>query len=390
MVLVGSRCCLLMVLVCSHGSFVGGWHGRSLSLVFIRGRGCCCVVVRGSGGMSLPLSVYLPHAGSAQYLLDTNRFSGCKSCSKSTVLRISNSCDWGGKWPNLSWCMILQLEFCVNEATVGSQMCTLGTIWSILLIWLFSSDKSGQNASKTCIPNVCAVDAWQDAYITHVLWSMCSDLNIGSLFLNLANFLSMVKKVLSDAVKCIKQCHANQYQVSQAVAFYSEGLSGYREKKSIWDVALEFSVDPSTLSRHVRGKGMSMLKFNWKKQKLTVTEEKVLVTFILESANIGFPLSHHKIEHYTKTVLESKHGASYEPVGKWWVFNFIDWPHEKLQTRWSKPLDTQCAKSLNPLLWNHGLKLWKILLLSLVSGRRIYMEWTRVVFWGPTWGRKGL
>ena len=59
-----------------------------------------------------------------------------------------------------------------------------------------------------------------------------------------------------------------------------------------------------------------MLEFNQKKQKLTVTEEKVLVTFILESANIGFPLSHRQIEHYANTVLESKHGAGYEPVGK--------------------------------------------------------------------------
>ena len=70
--------------------------------------------------------------------------------------------------------------------------------------------------------------------------------------------------------------------MSQAVAFYSEGQSGYREKKSIRDVAHEFSVDPSTLSRHIRGKGMSMLEFNQKKQKLTVMEENVLVTFILE------------------------------------------------------------------------------------------------------------
>ena len=30
------------------------------------------------------------------------------------------------------------------------------------------------------------------------------------------------------------------------------------------------------------------------------------------------------------------------------MFNFIDRHHEKLQTHWSKPLDTQRAKSLNP------------------------------------------
>ena len=186
---------------------------------------------------------------------------------------------------------------------------------------------------------------------------MCSRLDTGSLILNLANLLGMVKKALSNAVKNIKQHRANEYQVSQAVAFYSEGQLGYREKKSIRDVAREFSVDPSTLSRHIRGKGMSMLKFNQMKQKLTVMEENVLVTFILESASIGFPLSHRQIEHYANAVLESKNGASYEPVGKRWVFNFMDRHHEKLQTHWSKPLDTQHAKSLNPAAMESWFKI---------------------------------
>jgi hypothetical protein len=198
----------------------------------------------------------------------------------------------------------------------GFQMCVLGCV-------------------TRCLHNTCSQ-------------STCSHLNTGSLILNLANLLRMVKKALSDAVKRIKQRCADENRVSQAVAFYSEGQSGYREKKSIRDVALQFSVDPSTLSRHVRGKGASMLKFNQKKQKLTVTEEEVLVTFILESTNIGFPLSHRQIEHYTNTVLESKNGAGYEPVGKRWVFNFMDRHHEKLQAHWSKPLDTKRAKSLNP------------------------------------------
>ncbi|PPQ90672.1 hypothetical protein CVT25_004665, partial [Psilocybe cyanescens] len=136
----------------------------------------------------------------------------------------------------------------------------------------------------------------------------------------------MVKKALSKAVKRNKQHRANKYQVSQAAAFYIEGQTGYREKKSIQDVALKFS----------------------KKQKLTVTEETVLVTFILESANIGFPLSHQQIKQYANAVLESKNGAGYKPVGKRWVFNFMDRHYKKLQTHWSKPLDTQCAKSLNP------------------------------------------
>ena len=158
----------------------------------------------------------------------------------------------------------------------------------------------------------------------------------------------MVKKALSNAVKNFKQRRAKEYQLSQAAAVYTEGITGYRKKKSIRDVAHEFSVDPSSLSRRIKKKGASMLEFNQTKQKLTVNEEKVLVTFILESANIGFPLSHRQIETYANAVLESKNGPEYEPVGKQWVFNFMNRHHEKLQTHWSKPLDTQRAKSLNP------------------------------------------
>ena len=112
---------------------------------------------------------------------------------------------------------------------------------------------------------------------------MCSHLDTGSLILNLVNLLKMVKKALSNAVKNIKQCHANEYWVSQAVAFYSEGQLGYREKKLIWDVAHKFSVDPSTLSQHIRGKGMLLchgrdIHLTWVKSFTETLSNGVLIS----------------------------------------------------------------------------------------------------------------
>ena len=130
---------------------------------------------------------------------------------------------------------------------------------------------------------------------------------------------------------------------------FNHAKQGYTSKKRTYDdVAAEFGVDASTLRRRVQGKGKSMLEFNATKQKLTMPEEKALVKFILESAEIGFPLNHRQIEKHANVILQSKQGPEYKPVGKQWVFNFLHRHYNALGTHWSKSLDTQRAQSLNP------------------------------------------
>lgn len=133
----------------------------------------------------------------------------------------------------------------------------------------------------------------------------------------------MVKKALSDNVKNLKKHQANEHQVKQASATYQAGQAGYTPKRSLRDIASEHNVNFSTLTCRVKGQGKSMLDFNAAKQKLPPTEELVLVTFILESADIRFPLSHRQIERHANAVLESKQGTNCEKVGKQWVFNFL-------------------------------------------------------------------
>lgn len=91
-----------------------------------------------------------------------------------------------------------------------------------------------------------------------------------------------------------------------------------------------------------------MLEFNSEKQKLTLVEETVLVEFILESADCGFPLRHHEVAQYANAILQQKLGSNFEAVSRSWIFRFLDRHHNKIQSHWSKPLDTQRARSLNP------------------------------------------
>ncbi|PPR02738.1 hypothetical protein CVT26_009449 [Gymnopilus dilepis] len=175
----------------------------------------------------------------------------------------------------------------------------------------------------------------------------------------------MVKSALSERIKSFKKLRANEHRLSQAAAAYQQAKQGYTSKKSLRDIAYDYNVNYRTLARRIKNEGPSILEFNAKKQKLTPAEEKVLVKFLLESAAIGFPLTHRQIERHANAILESKQGTNCEKVGKQWVFNFLTRHHTALSTHWSKPLDTQRAKSLNPAAvksWFDLLEKWVVAL----------------------------
>lgn len=91
-----------------------------------------------------------------------------------------------------------------------------------------------------------------------------------------------------------------------------------------------------------------MSEFNAGKQKLSPSQEKMLVDLILVSLDWGVPLTNTDIISYANTILKQIFGEDAEEVGKAWVERFLDWHYDKLQTYWSKPLDTLRANSLNP------------------------------------------
>lgn len=159
----------------------------------------------------------------------------------------------------------------------------------------------------------------------------------------------MVFKALSDRAKNITKRRADNANMQKAVdAYVQEQAKPEGTKKlGLRKIAEKFEVGFRTLGRLVNG-GVTMSAFNASKQKLTPTEERVLVDFAKESADRGFPLHHSALEIYANAILHVKHGDEYEPLGGQWIYRFLDRHREELQTHWSRPLDTQRARSLNP------------------------------------------
>ena len=96
-----------------------------------------------------------------------------------------------------------------------------------------------------------------------------------------------------------------------------------------------------TLHRHIQ----SIQDFNKTKQKLSEIRETMLVRFILGFAACGFPPTHTSIEKYTNVLIQhalpDQAQDLYDPVGKGWIYAFLDRHHNHLQSHWSKPLDMQ-------------------------------------------------
>jgi hypothetical protein len=166
----------------------------------------------------------------------------------------------------------------------------------------------------------------------------------------------MVFHALSDAAKKQKASRANEFRLNAAIDdFIQHRDDPSLSTKSRQDTASEHHVDYSTLCRRVNG-GRSLADFNLGKQNLTPAEEKVLVNFILESADWGFPMTHQNVVKYANDVLKSRGERS---VGDSWVGRFLRQHNEVLQTHWSKPLDTQRARAVNPDNITHWFDLAK-------------------------------
>ena len=156
----------------------------------------------------------------------------------------------------------------------------------------------------------------------------------------------MTGRALSERAKKQQASNANEQRMQSAI-LDKQLENEHGVSKSLRRVAFAHSISKSTLQRRTKG-GQSIQEFNVSKQKLTCAEEQVLVDFILESANRGFPLDHKAIRHHANAIRESRLGEDCEKCKRAWVTRFLNRHRDTLQTHWSKSLDTQRAKCLNP------------------------------------------
>jgi hypothetical protein len=138
------------------------------------------------------------------------------------------------------------------------------------------------------------------------------------------------------------------------------------ELKSIRAITKKHNVAYATLNRRIHG-GVGIRESNQKKQKVSPVKEWSLVQFLLESAERGFPLKHSQIAEAANAVLQAEFGTDCEPVGDKWVFKFLDQHHDALSTFWSKSLDSQRARSLNP----EAVKSWVELVEKWIVGNGV-------------------
>ncbi|KIY43269.1 DDE-domain-containing protein [Fistulina hepatica ATCC 64428] len=126
----------------------------------------------------------------------------------------------------------------------------------------------------------------------------------------------MAGHATSERVKTIKHRHADNAKMQAAVAVYLKELAKPEgeHRKGARTVANEHSVNHHTLHDHAVGKHRPMSAYLESKQRLSAAEEHVVVDWIIESADRGIPQTHARIE----------------------------------ATHWSRPLDTQRARALNP------------------------------------------
>ena len=159
----------------------------------------------------------------------------------------------------------------------------------------------------------------------------------------------MPYKALSERVKSQKQSKLKEAQISRAVEDYRAEQSKPEPRKGVRVIAKEHGIEKlykTIINRYNNGR--SNQEAHEDQQKLTAAEEAVLVDFLEQSADRGFPQSRHNITQYANLICQNRLGPDCEGLGNTWVTRFLDRHRDALQMHWSRPLDTQRAQSMNP------------------------------------------
>ncbi|KIJ27084.1 hypothetical protein M422DRAFT_271772 [Sphaerobolus stellatus SS14] len=113
-----------------------------------------------------------------------------------------------------------------------------------------------------------------------------------------------------------------------AIQAYNAGLMLLKALRLRYrKIAAQYGVAPATLARLVNS-GTSLSVFNATKRALSPEEETMLLNY-----------SHSPTD---RAGIDVK-----------WVDRYIERNRDQLQPHWSKPLDTACARALNPTIIDH-------------------------------------
>ncbi len=107
-------------------------------------------------------------------------------------------------------------------------------------------------------------------------------------------------------------------------------------------------VNKQTLSRRLSGvRSQAEVNAN-RNSKFNDEEREAIISYAIQVARRGFPLSPRRVSDITNQILHARDGSDYEPVGKRWAGRFVEKHSDHLKTYWSNPLDHSRARSVNP------------------------------------------
>lgn len=114
-----------------------------------------------------------------------------------------------------------------------------------------------------------------------------------------------------------------------------------------------------TLKRLAAG-GMTREKANANRRWLTDGEEDVVIDFISEMADRGFPLSHKRLKEQVDTICKARLGDAFpaKGVGENWTYRFAQRNSERIKISRSRPLEDKRGRGANP---NTNEAWWKLL-----------------------------
>ena len=128
----------------------------------------------------------------------------------------------------------------------------------------------------------------------------------------------MAKKALPEHVKRAKRSYLKEAKMWEAVDMFScEQTKPKNLQKGAHIIAQEHGIDSQwrTITNRYRGR-KSNAEAHEAQQKLTPSEEQVLVTFLNESAECGFPQTFRNIKNYANLIHRGRLGDDCPPVGE--------------------------------------------------------------------------
>ena len=116
----------------------------------------------------------------------------------------------------------------------------------------------------------------------------------------------------------------------------------------------------NTLAHHAKG-GVTLTQSNRQKAWLTIEEEENVVTFTIEMAQHGFPLSPRRLKEHCEAILQHRLGTRFpeKRLGRDWGNCFITKHHNRLGMFWSSALDVSRGRAVNPITKEEYFKILK-------------------------------